>query len=621
MAKRGKTVALICTIAGLAVLIALVWTLRYRIQERWWIYQLGSGDPEVQIMAARKLGERECRAAIPHLIERYRETDLREAKRAMFLALYQMGLDGLAPLLDAQKSREDEENVIGRITTSEGENLLLLRCLPLVGPSARGAIFSSIDGDALEGEALRLVEEAVKRETDARTLFAGAKILAEYQPGLREVRQGISEGLKDMELRCDAIHLLARVAPFVSYAAPALAELLDDPDPDVRDRAAGTLAHLGEAARGHFRSILARIDDPIEKLRLRNRLALERLCEGEEGLAEELQKALLADLQDPDYMEESPGERGFALGSFGAAAGKLVPDLLAILGKEGHERYDAMLALSQIAPGDPGVASAISSFASEYEEFLVLSPATVIALGKVGKATGKIPEPLLRALASGDRVLADVARALGEMGPAAGAAAEGLRNLARSDDPTVRLNAAAALYQVTGEGKDRVIESLRPPTEDESWPVPEDYLRVLSILGNDGRSAREVVERAMDRIAPEFIEHLSKLGWAADLIVPRLLDACIEPDRESTIAGNGIVCMGAPAVPPLLEALANRPPMVRPLIARILGRIGPGARDAVPALRKCLGGEDEELDLQARRALERIEGPPAADESLNRKGD
>jgi HEAT repeat protein len=66
-------------------------------------------------------------------------------------------------------------------------------------------------------------------------------------------------------------------------------------------------------------------------------------------------------------------------------------------------------------------------------------------------------------------------------------------------------------------------------------------------------------------------------------------------------------------VPQLMKALDDEDEMVRWRAAETLGRIGPAARAALPALRGHLDapGEVEVVKAASQKAIERIEGPPA----------
>ncbi len=89
-------------------------------------------------------------------------------------------------------------------------------------------------------------------------------------------------------------------------------------------------------------------------------------------------------------------------------------------------------------------------------------------------------------------------------------------------------------------------------------------------------------------------------------------------------AVDALARIGADAVAPLIETLADRDPQVRANAARALSLMGAQAEPAVPALIDALEDEDEQVRANAARALGQI-GPaarqaiPALIESLRKE--
>jgi HEAT repeat protein len=59
----------------------------------------------------------------------------------------------------------------------------------------------------------------------------------------------------------------------------------------------------------------------------------------------------------------------------------------------------------------------------------------------------------------------------------------------------------------------------------------------------------------------------------------------------------------ADAIPKIAETLSNEDPRVRRTAALALGRFGTVAQSAVPALRRALGDDDQEVRINASDAL------------------
>jgi HEAT repeat protein len=79
---------------------------------------------------------------------------------------------------------------------------------------------------------------------------------------------------------------------------------------------------------------------------------------------------------------------------------------------------------------------------------------------------------------------------------------------------------------------------------------------------------------------------LGKLGADARDAVPHLVEALRQPAETGVApaAAQALAQVGAPAVPDLAEVLKDKNGDVRAYAAGVLARIGPPARDAVPAL-------------------------------------
>jgi HEAT repeat protein len=89
--------------------------------------------------------------------------------------------------------------------------------------------------------------------------------------------------------------------------------------------------------------------------------------------------------------------------------------------------------------------------------------------------------------------------------------------------------------------------------------------------------------------------------------IAALIGALGGDDRESfDRARTRLVNVGEPAVAPLLAALETSKPFVRDTICRILGRMGPRARAAVPTLIGTLHQDDPDTAASAAIALGQI---------------
>jgi len=103
-------------------------------------------------------------------------------------------------------------------------------------------------------------------------------------------------------------------------------------------------------------------------------------------------------------------------------------------------------------------------------------------------------------------------------------------------------------------------------------------------------------------------------GTAAFGRTPRLAAVLRKDLRDSIVVGGApegckmLANAGKSAVPFLIEAIGEDDVRLRVRGARILGRMGPDAASALPALRKLLDDPDDEARREAARAIARIGG-------------
>lgn len=100
---------------------------------------------------------------------------------------------------------------------------------------------------------------------------------------------------------------------------------------------------------------------------------------------------------------------------------------------------------------------------------------------------------------------------------------------------------------------------------------------------------------------------LSCLGEVALPAVPLMIELFGEPNGEARL--NMIIAVahfGELAVPALTEALNSKDKEIRRGACIALGKIGPQASSAIPALKKLLDEPDYDVSLAAERAIKRI---------------
>ena len=151
-------------------------------------------------------------------------------------------------------------------------------------------------------------------------------------------------------------------------------------------------------------------------------------------------------------------------------------------------------------------------------------------------------------------------------------------------------------------GRDQVSRIEAGPRDPFAQATVKDVPALIKALKDIDANTRVSATRALNLLDPEATKE------AADALVYALCQ-----DDDPSVLGNvrnALPGIGAPAVPALIQALTKPSIMVQPRVAYVLGRMGPKARDAVPALRQASRDRNESVRKAAEWALEQIL-PPA----------
>jgi HEAT repeat protein len=221
----------------------------------------------------------------------------------------------------------------------------------------------------------------------------------------------------------------------------------------------------------------------------------------------------------------------------------------------------------------------------------------------------------LRPLLGADRgrFRAAAARALGVLGPRAGAAASDLGGALKDEDGAVRAAAAEALGKIGPEARGAypgLVRALGDPEkpvavaaaaalERVAPPTKEDVAGLGLLLQDRSPTVRTTAATALQKIGPD----------ASGAFAP-LLGALRDSDRDvSTAAAATLKGLGSPApdhVPALAEALKARTTEAREYALRALEGMGDQARDAAPALAGAVRDSDARLRSRAAQVLRKI---------------
>jgi HEAT repeat protein len=129
-------------------------------------------------------------------------------------------------------------------------------------------------------------------------------------------------------------------------------------------------------------------------------------------------------------------------------------------------------------------------------------------------------------------------------------------------------------------------------------------------LGKIGPRARNAVPALFEalkdpQIYEASMEALEIIGLDSKEAIPALIEALKCKDLR-TFAAERLLNIGTDAVPELIKALEGDYGPVREYAAWILGKMGPDAEEAIPALTRALWDKDKRVRGTAQKALQEI---------------
>ncbi|MBN1393718.1 MAG: HEAT repeat domain-containing protein [Pirellulales bacterium] len=362
---------------------------------------------------------------------------------------------------------------------------------------------------------------------------------------LAELLQDLKSG--DEQVCLKAIDSLGEQGVASLEVLQALSEQLRGDSALVRAHAAAALGRFGPAARPVVKALAPLIADPDARVRRMAVRAWTRIRPGPEVSIPAFVKAL----DDAD-----PAVRGHVLTLLVEVGKPAVPALVKALESE-KTAYWSCLALSEIGSDAASAVPALTELLQSAARPEVRREA-VLALGEIGPAAAAAVEALAKALDDKNIVVrCGAAYALGRIGPAAESAEPALTEMAENADPMLKTSAAWALAKIHPRDETR----------------REKALAALSAaLGDKDRHVRLMAMRGLVDLQP-----------TPEAMLAAIKNANISAKDE--IVGELLVVsagLGKPAVPLLIESLQID--RVSPLAASLLGRMGPTASEALPAL-------------------------------------
>jgi len=200
------------------------------------------------------------------------------------------------------------------------------------------------------------------------------------------------------------------------------------------------------------------------------------------------------------------------------------------------------------------------------------------------------------------------AEAIGRLGEEGRPALRALIDRLGDEEAFVKLAAARAIVRVGITAKEA------PGLVERLELVPPEVSPLLAEALAAQPASVEPLREALDgprRLRWEAARALSWMGRRAARALPALLDLTAADDAALRKIASEAVRRLAPwsgaCVSELVERLGHEKPEVRRLAARLLGRAGPAAEAAIPALRKAAKDGDARLANFASAALRQID--------------
>jgi HEAT repeat protein len=549
---------------------------------------LGSSDAAAQMQAADDLAQlgSHAKAAVPALINALKSKDT-QVQWHVAAALADIGpaaKDAVPALAAALKSTDD--NVRGHAAHALEE--IGSASIPAVPQLA--ALLSDKNKDVRRAgiDALVAIHPDPKvfvpilrkalESSDMDPSLTVPALVALGQSGDTGVAVLVEE-LRNEKARYWACIALAEAGPKAKVAVPDLAKLVASKEPEMRMQAIITLGEIGPDAKPAVGSIIKALSDEQNSVRFAAAYSLGKI--GDKSANAELKKQL--DSKDHLLMLTS----AWALAKINPddkarveATAKLLVDSLA--DKDKFVREAAARGLFELHLPPDQVVPVLGDLLSDKDP--VIRANVVEAFASLGE---KALPRLIRALENDDTQALAV-EVIHRLGPKAKAAVPALILELKDPDADYRREVEFALASIGPDAKDAVPELINRLKDEE----PKVRHTACYALGKIGPAAASAAPSLRDCMASDDAFMKVASVWA-------LLK--IQPEDKP---------LQALAVPLLTKALQETDrDLIRKEAAIALGAIGPGAKEAIPALEKIAADSDSaEVRDAAKQALAKIRG-------------
>jgi HEAT repeat protein len=423
------------------------------------------------------------------------------------------------------------------------------------GPDVTVPLFIKMMDDADPGVRMRVLQAVSSAgEKAVPALIAALKnekaaywailVLRDIGPAAKAAVPALVEQLQDKrpEIRREAILALATMDDAASAAVPKIAGLLGDEN--ARNAATYALGRIGSIPADAMVTIRANTKSDDKMLATVSLWALAKVHPDDKDLRRETTEKLVAMLKDPDAQVRGAAAQG----------------------------------LASLPPAPEITAPIFEKALKDADETVIRSALDSMA----GIGAPAVPK-LITALKF-EHVRGQVAYILGQIGPAAAPATEALTALIGDKSPRTSSEAVIALGKI-GPAAKAAVPALVKAFENGEGSNDHAIAFALGQIGPDAAAAEQVLAGALKSSDSQ----LSLVcAWALTQIKP------------------GSAELAAKTVPVLTAGLALPLPQSRVAAAEALGKLGPLAKSAQPALEKAASDENQQVREAAAAALKLI---------------
>ncbi len=427
---------------------------------------------------------------------------------------------------------------------------ILGKLLEDADPAIQGRICNAIAEAGAEA-----VPGLIEALTNEKAAFWALIILRDIGPAAKEAVPAITEKLKDKrpEIRREAVLTLGAMgSEAAAPAVPQIAALLSGADEHAGTAATFVLGELGQIPKDVEATIRANTKSKDQMLSTASLWALAKVHPEDKQLRKETAEVLVARLKDKDQFV----------------------------------RVGAARALASLPPAPEITAPIWENAMKDADETTVRYAMDALA------ALGAPAVPRLIDALRFEKFRADVAYALGRIGPPAVAATGELAKLVDDKNSRVAHEAIIALGDIGPGAKDGVHALVKVLNQPDDRDL--NFAAIAFALGKIGPDAAESESALLKQLASKDDTLRLLSAWALAKIDPKSADNA------------------AKTVPLLIDGLALPEVQDRLLCAEALGDLGALAKTSMTALKKAATDEDKDVQEVAAKALKAVEKAAAA---------